>query len=160
MSSNVKNLFAKLNWLRSYWAVNFVYSAIFSTIFRNLVIFRMSYLRNQMRFSKTFFTFQFFYEYSFKICFNLSWHKLKVIFSLRTKRLEVVASRKNGRARRRHACLPRARVLSRLSHFQFYCQFYDVIFVSKTVNIKNPKTCDCWEYKVLLSCSLSLSSSG
>ena len=108
MSSNVKNLFAKLNWLRSYWAVNFVYSAIFSTIFRNLVIFRMSYLRNQMRFSKTFFTFQFFYEYSFKICFNLSWHKLKVIFSLRTKRLEVVASRKNGRARRRHACLPRA----------------------------------------------------
>ena len=34
---------------------------------------------NQMRFSKIFFTFKFFSEYSFKIA-NLLWHKLKVIF--------------------------------------------------------------------------------
>ena len=34
---------------------------------------------NQMRFSKAFFTFKFFSEYSFKIA-NLLWHKLKVIF--------------------------------------------------------------------------------
>ena len=32
----------------------------------------------------------------------------------------------------------------------FYCQSYDVIFVPETVTIKNPKTYDCWEYKVLL----------
>ena len=51
----------------------------FVTIFRNLVIFRMSYLLNQMRFSKIFFTFKFFSEYSFKIA-NLLWHKLKLIF--------------------------------------------------------------------------------
>ena len=34
---------------------------------------------NQMRFSKTFFTFKFFSEYSCKLA-NLLWHKLKVIF--------------------------------------------------------------------------------
>ena len=34
----------------------------------------------------------------------------------------------------------------------FYCQSYDV---PKTVKIKNPKTYDCWEYKVLLSCIVS-----
>ena len=28
MSSNVKKVFVKLNWLKSYWAVNFVFSAI------------------------------------------------------------------------------------------------------------------------------------
>ena len=28
MSSNVKRVFVKLNWLKSYWAVNFVFSAI------------------------------------------------------------------------------------------------------------------------------------
>ena len=33
----------------------------------------------------------------------------------------------------------------------FYCQSYDVIFAPKTVKIQNPKTYDCWEYKVLLS---------
>ena len=32
--------------------------------------------------------------------------------SLRSRRLEVVGPRKNGRARRRHACLPRARPFS------------------------------------------------
>ena len=32
--------------------------------------------------------------------------------SLRSRRLEVVGTRKNGRARRRHACLPRARQFS------------------------------------------------
>ena len=85
MSSNVKNLFVKLNWLRSYWAVNFVFSAIFFTIFRNLVIFRMLYLRIQMRFSKTFFTFQFFSEYSFKIaitCHGISWKLFSVLLSV------------------------------------------------------------------------------
>ena len=87
----------------------------FVTIFRNLVIFRMSYLLNQMRFSKTFFTFKFFSEYSFKLA-NLLWHKLKLIFC---------------------------------------CQSYDVIFAPKTVKIKNPKTYDCWENKVLLSCKVS-----
>ena len=87
----------------------------FVTIFRNLVIFRMSYLLNQMRFSKTFFTFKFFSEYSFKLA-NLLWHKLKLIFC---------------------------------------CQSYDVIFAPKTVKIKNPKTYDCWEYKVLLQCKVS-----
>ena len=87
----------------------------FVNIFRNLVIFRMSYLLNQMRFSKTFFTFKFFSEYSFKIA-NLLWHKLKLIFC---------------------------------------CQSYDVIFAPKTVEIKNPKTYDCWENKVLLSCKVS-----
>ena len=39
----------------------------------------MSYLRNQMRFLKTFFTVKFLSEYSFKIA-NLLSHKLKVIF--------------------------------------------------------------------------------
>ena len=87
----------------------------FVTIFRNLVIFRMSYLLNQMRFSKTFFTFKFFSEYSFKIA-NLLWHKLKLIFC---------------------------------------CQSYDVIFAPKTVKINNPKTLDCWENKVLLSCKVA-----
>ena len=87
----------------------------FVTICRNLVIFRMSYLLNQMRFSKTIFTFKFFSECSFKIA-KLLCHKLKVIF---------------------------------------YCQSYDVIFAPKTVKIKNPKTYDCWEYKVLLSCIVS-----
>ena len=38
----------------------------------------------------------------------------------------------------------------------FYCQSYDVIFAPKTVKIKNPKTYDCWEYKVLLSCKSQL----
>ena len=51
----------------------------FVTIFRNLVIFRMLYLLNQVRFSKNFFTFKFSSEYSFKIA-NLLWHYLKVIF--------------------------------------------------------------------------------
>ena len=37
----------------------------------------------------------------------------------------------------------------------FYCQSYDVIFAPKTVKIQNPKTFDCWEYKVLLSCKVS-----
>ena len=37
----------------------------------------------------------------------------------------------------------------------FYCQSYDFIFAAKTVKIKNPKTCGCWEYKVLLSCKVS-----
>ena len=69
MSSNVKKLFVKLYWLKSYWAVNFLFFIIlfyfvfiisylffchFGTIFRNLTIFRMSYLRNQIRFSETF----------------------------------------------------------------------------------------------------------
>ena len=38
----------------------------FVKIFRNLVVLRMSYLRNKMRFSKTFFAFTFFSEYSYK----------------------------------------------------------------------------------------------
>ena len=87
----------------------------FVTIFRNLMIFKMSYLFNQVRVSKNFFTFKFFSEYSFKIA-NLLWHKLKLIFC---------------------------------------CQSYDVIFAPKTVKIKNPKTYDCWEYKVLLPCKVS-----
>ena len=33
-------------------------------------------------------------------------------FSLRSRRLEVVGKRNNGRARRRHACLPRVRPFS------------------------------------------------
>ena len=37
----------------------------------------------------------------------------------------------------------------------FCCQSYDVIFAPKTVKIKNPKTYDCWECKVLLSCKVS-----
>ena len=87
----------------------------FVTIFRNLMIFKMSYLFNQVRVSKNFFTFKFFSEYSFKIA-NLLWHKLKLIFC---------------------------------------CQSYDVIFAPKTVKIKNPKTYNCWEYKVLLPCKVS-----
>ena len=86
----------------------------FVTIFRNLMIFKMSYLFNQVRVSKNFFTFKFFSEYSFKIA-NLLWHKLKLIFC---------------------------------------CQSYDVIFAPKTVKIKNLKTYDCWEYKVLLPCKV------
>ena len=35
-----------------------------------------------------------------------------ILFSLRSRRLEVVGTRKNGRARRRHASLPRARPFS------------------------------------------------
>ena len=87
-------------------------------IFRHFVtifFFRMSYLLNQTRFSKMFFTFKFFSEYYFKIA-NLLWHKLKLIFCF---------------------------------------QSYDVIFASKTVKIKNTKTYDCWENKVLLSCKVS-----
>ena len=38
--------------------------------------------------------------------------------SLRSRRLEVVGTRKNGRGRRRHACLPRAPVLSFTHYFQ------------------------------------------
>ena len=87
----------------------------FVTIFRILMIFKMSYLFNQVRVSKKFFTFKFLSEYSFKIA-NLLWHKLKLIFC---------------------------------------CQSYDVIFAPKTVKIKNPKTYDCWEYKVLLPCKVS-----
>ena len=34
---------------------------------------------------------------------------VNVKVSLRSRRLEVVGTRKNGRARKRHACLPRAR---------------------------------------------------
>ena len=41
------------------------------------------------------------------------------------------------------------------SETTFYCQSYDVIFAPKTVKIKNPKTYDCWECKVLLSCKVS-----
>ena len=37
---------------------------------------------------------------------------LNVKVSLRSRRLEVVGTRKNGRARKRHACLPRARPFS------------------------------------------------
>ena len=33
MSSNVKKVFVKLNWLKSYWAVNFVFSAILLLFF-------------------------------------------------------------------------------------------------------------------------------
>ena len=87
----------------------------FVTIFRNLMIFKMSYLFNQVRFSKNFFTFKFFSEFSFKIA-NPLWHKLKLMFC---------------------------------------CQSYDASFAPKTVKIKNPKTCDCWEYKVLLPCKVS-----
>ena len=87
----------------------------FVTIFRNLVIFGMSYLLNQMRFWKTFFTFKFFSEYSFKLG-NLLWHKLKLIFC---------------------------------------CQSYDVILAPKNVKIKNSKSYDCWECKVLLSYKVS-----
>ena len=36
-----------------------------------------------------------------------------------------------------------------------YCQSYDVIFAPKTVKIKNPKTYDCWDSEVLLSCKVS-----
>ena len=36
----------------------------------------------------------------------------RVGISLRSRRLEVVGTRKNGRARRRHACLPRERPFS------------------------------------------------
>ena len=39
---------------------------------------------------------------------------LNVKVNLRSRRLEVVGTRKNGRARRRHACLPRARPFSLL----------------------------------------------
>jgi len=80
------------------------------TIFRNLVIFRMSYLHNQMRSWKPFFTFKFFSEYSFKIAnllYGISW-KLCFTVSLLTSFLR-----------------------------------------QNTVKIKNPKTYDCWEYKVL-----------
>ena len=87
----------------------------FVTIFRNLMIFKMSHFFNQVMVSKNFFTFKFFSEYSFKIV-NLLWHKLKLIFC---------------------------------------CQSYDVIFAQKTVKIKNLKTFDCWEYKVLLPCKVS-----
>ena len=55
----------------------------FVTIFRNLVILRMSYLRNKMRFSKTFFAFTFFFEYSYKKKIaNLSWQKMKLSYFL------------------------------------------------------------------------------
>lgn len=66
--------------MKSSWAVKCVFSAILLLLFfRNLVVFRMSYLRNQMRFWKHYFTFKFFPEYSFKIA-NLIWHKLEVMF--------------------------------------------------------------------------------
>ena len=66
MSSNVKKLFVKLNRLRSYWAVNFVFSAI-------LLLFL------EIWWSLEYFTFKFLYEDSFKIA-NFSGYKLKVIF--------------------------------------------------------------------------------
>ena len=60
--------------------MNFEFTA-FCFFLRNLAIFTMSYLGNQKKFSKTFFTFKFFSDYSFKIA-NLSWHKSKVIFAV------------------------------------------------------------------------------
>ena len=43
---------------------------------------------------------------------------LNVKVSLRSRCLEVVGTRKNGRARKRHACLPRAPVFSFTHYFQ------------------------------------------
>ena len=48
-----------------------------------------------------------------------------------------------------------AKLLCHKLKVMFYCQSYDVIFAPKTVKIKNPKTYDCWENKVLLSCKVS-----
>ena len=115
MSSNVKKVFVKLNWLKSYWAVNFVFSAILLLFLEIWWSLKCHIFLTKKGFQKNFFTFKFFSEYSFKIA-NLLWHKLKLIFC---------------------------------------CQSYDVIFAPKTVKIKNPKTHDCWEYKVLLPCKIS-----
>ena len=67
----------------------------FVTILKNLVIFRISYLCNQMRFSKTFFTVKFFSEYTCKIA-NLLWQKVifycqsfDVIFTPKTVRSKI-----------------------------------------------------------------------
>ena len=62
-----KKLFVKLNWLRSYWAVN------------EFRIFRHFVTVLEIWWSFEYFTFKFLYEYSFKIA-NVSGHKLKVIF--------------------------------------------------------------------------------
>ena len=115
MSSNVEKVLVKLTWLKSYWAVNFVLSAILLLFLEIWWSLDCHIFLTKWRFSKTFFTFKFSSEYSFKIA-NLLWHKLKLIFC---------------------------------------CQSYDVIFAPKTVKIKNPKTYDCWENKVLLSCKVS-----
>ena len=48
---------------------------------------------------------------AFFLCLNVSFLRPNLV-SLRSRRLEVVGTRKNGRARRRHACLPRARPYS------------------------------------------------
>ena len=53
-----------------------------------------------------------------------------IIFSLRSRRLEVVGERENGRARGRHACLLLARSLFSCAHY-----FQVFIFCSQTVHM-------------------------
>ena len=79
MSSNVKKLFVKLNWLKSYSTVNFVFSAIQLLFLEIWWSLECHILATKWGFQKLFFTFKFFSKYSFKIA-NLLWHKLKVIF--------------------------------------------------------------------------------
>ena len=53
------------------------------------------------------------------------------------------------------SCMHRNSFLPHKSKTTFCCQSYDVIFAPKTVKMKNPKTYNCWECKVLLSCKVS-----
>ena len=57
MSSNVKKKFCKTLLVKKLLSREFRIFRHFVTFFRILAIFRISYLRNQIRFIKTFFTF-------------------------------------------------------------------------------------------------------
>ena len=115
MSSNVKKVFVKLNWLKSYWAVNFVFSAI-------LLLFLEIWWSLECHIFLTKWGFQKLFSHSSSslstlsnllTCYGISWN------------------------------------------LYFAVNLMTPIFAPKTVKIKNPKTYDCWEYKVLLPCKVS-----
>ena len=106
-----KKVFVKLNWLKSYWAVNFVFSAI-------LLLFLEIWWSLECHIFLT--------KWGFQKLFSHSSSSLSTLSNLLT-------------------CYG----------ISWDCQSYDVIFAPKTVKIKNPKTYDCWENKVLLSCKVS-----
>ena len=111
----MSKIFVKLNWLKSYWAVNFVFSAI-------LLLFVEIWWSLECHIFLTKWGFRKLFSH---LCSSLS--TLSKLLKLLCHKLKVI----------------------------FYCQSYDVIFAPKTVKIKNPKTYDCWENKVLLSCKVS-----
>ena len=89
----------------------------FVTIFRNLVILRMSYLRNKMRFSKTF-------------------SYLRSSLSILTKKIAYLSAEDE-------------------TELFFTVSLMTSFSRQKPSTSKNPKTYDCLEYKVLLSCKNS-----